>query len=345
MRINNTSAFSSIQLGEGAIVPNKVQVLRVGSFNHPKYGAFSITHQVLSEMKTNFDNNIRGVDLCFDYFHDSDKEASAWVDDLTLEENGSELWAAVSWTPQATKKLSERELRYFSPDFAFKWTDPEKNVTFSNVLFGGGLTNRPFLKEMKAIVADETQGENMTDLEKAQAKVKEMEAANLKLSEQCAGMEKKMADMVPKPVPPPAADPKKLDEGGDGDVAALKAQIADLQAQLAKAQSESEVALAEKKKADEAKMLAEKTTEFNVLLSEGKACAAQKESFLKGDMTNFVKLQQPLNLKGSGSVHGAESEGGDDAKAIIKLAEEKQKNDPKLDRGSAISLAKKELKK
>ncbi len=347
MRINGTSAFSTIKLGEGSqIVPREVQVLRTGKFNHPKYGAFEITPLILAELKASFDSKIYGVDSAIDYFHESDKVAAGWFTELTLKEDGTELWGTVDWTPTAAKKLSDRELRYFSPDFAFKWTDPEKNVTFSNVLFGGGLTNRPFVKEMKAIVADESQGENMTDLEKAQAQVKQ-------LSEDKAACEKKMLAMAPHDpkaadpaapvVPAPPAAPKKLDDPSV--VEGLQKQIADLQAQLQKAQGEADVALAEKKKADEAKMLAEKTSSFNLLLSEGKACAAQKDAFLKGDMTEFVKLAQPLNLKGSGVADERMTMAEADSSQILKLADEKQKADPKLDRGSAVSLAKKELKK
>lgn len=328
MRIKGTTAISAIKLADGQKVPNTVQVLRVGQFNHPRYGFFEITAATLGEMKANFDLNVRGIDMSFDYFHDSDKEASAWVRSLELRENGTELWAEVEWTPKAQQRLSERELRYFSPDFAFKWTDPEKGTEFSNVLFGGGLTNRPFVKEMKAIVADETKGENMTDLEKAQARVKELETSNVKLTEDKAAMEKKMADMAPV---------------GDK-VAMLEKQIADLQAELAKAKGEVEIAMADKVKADAAKVLAEKESAFNVLLSEGKACAAQKDAFIKGDMAEFVKLSEPVNLKASGSSTSTTVVEAD-AVAIIKLAEEKQKADPKLSRGDAISLAKRELKK
>lgn len=338
LRINGTSALTSIRLDEGQKVPNMVQVLRTGKFNHPRYGSFEITNATLAEMKSNFDQKVRGIDLAFDYFHESDKEASAWVKNLFLKENDTELWAEVDWTPKAEAKLAERELRYFSPDFAFEWTDPEKNVTFNNVLFGGGLVNRPFVKEMKAIVADETQGENMTDLEKAQKELKEAKAANVKLSEDKAVLEKKLAD-----VPAPAADSDA--------VAALKKQIADLQAQLAKAQGDSEVALAEKVKADAAaklagdqKMLAEKEGKFNLMLSEGKAVAAQKEAYMAGDTDKFMSLAQPINLKGKGSSETTELSEVD-AKDVIKLAEEKRKASPGLSVKDSLKLAKTELKK
>ena len=155
MRLNGTNAYSPVTLGEKNTVPDRVQVLRVGKFQHPSYGKFEITQQTLSEMKSNFDKRVRGIDVSFDYYHASDEDASAWVKELVLEENGTQLWAIVDWTPKAEQKLAERELRYFSPDFSFSWKDPESGVVHKNVLFGGGLTNRPFVKEMMAIVADE----------------------------------------------------------------------------------------------------------------------------------------------------------------------------------------------
>lgn len=340
LRLKKTSAFTAIKLSDNK-VPNEVQVLRVGSFKHPQYGAFEITSQILAEMKANFDLRVRGIDISFDFYHDSNEDASAWVKELILKENNSELWALVDWTPKAQQKLAERELRYFSPDFGFQWTDPETGTKFNNVLFGGGLTNRPFVKEMQAIVADETKTEGvyqMTELEKAQAALKLAEANVLKLSEDNKAMAAKLAA-----VPPPApAAPVAKDETDE--MAALKKTIADLQAQLAKAQSDNEVMMAEKTKAMEAQKLAEKNTAFNLLLTEGKACVAQKEAFLKGDMDGFIKLAEVPHLKATGS---SSSDDGhtDDTKAILKLAEEKQKADPKLSRGDAVSIAKKELKK
>ncbi len=411
MRINGTSAFSAIQLAEGQKVPNQVQVLRVGKFNHPKYGAFEITPLVLAEMKSNFENNIRGVDISFDYFHDSDKEASAWVKELTLKENGTELWATVDWTPTAERKLSDRELRYFSPDFTFKWEDPEKGNTYNNVLFGGGLTNRPFVKEMEAIVASENKqeielggpgsgpqkggGGGGSKWDKARERKVARQARNQtkavafsKKSEAIKkGIASKNANVAQsahiKSIRVAKANARKeLDETQtkgnsmdpkDQEIADLKAQIEELKAaagggdegggqfeedesqeqadpaaELAEANkkllAENEALKAEKNKANEAKALAEKETAFTVLLSEGKACAAQKDAFIKGDMTEFVKLSQPVNLKGTGSSSSQtpEDKGTD---GILKLAEEKRKAAPNMSVKESISLAKKELTK
>lgn len=330
MRLNKTSFYSTVILDESIQkVPTKVQVLRVGKFNHPTYGYFEITKQTLAEMKMNFDNKIRGIDISFDYYHESNEDASAWVKNINLEEDGTELWADVDWTPKATQKLADRELRYFSPDFAFEWTDPENGKKYSNVLFGGGLTNRPFVKEMQAIVANEiNKGENyMNELEKALAQVKDLETKNVQLTEEKGQLEKQLAEM-----------PKK------DKVAELEAQIAALQAELQKAKQEAEVALSCKTKLEEEKKMAEKESAFNILLSEGKVCVAQKEAYLKDNMPEFIKLAQPINLKGNGDSTNP-NQVVDKTEQILKLAEEKQKANPKLSRGDAISLAKKEIEK
>jgi cell division protein FtsB len=327
IRLSNSSAFSEVTLSEKAEVPNKVQVLRVGKFNHPNYGLFEITDKVLSDMKQNFDKRVRGIDVSFDYYHESHGDASGWVKSLELSADKSELWAEVEWTPIAAKKLADRELRYFSPDFAFKWTDPEGGAEYKNVLFGGGLTNRPFVKEMKAIVADENLKigvKTMTELEKAQQKNQELEAQVKKLSEDCGQMEQKLSAM-----------PTELE--------AKQQKIAALEAELAKLKGDLELALADKKKMEDAKMLAEKETAFNVLLSEGKACAAQKDAFIKGDMTEFIKLAQPTNLKPNGKTTTGDMSDEQKTEAILKLAEEKRQANPKMAYGESISLAKKEI--
>lgn len=431
MRLKRSSVFSKVVLSEGRSnsVPNEVQILRVGVFNHPDYGKFEITPYSLAEMVTNFKNKIRGIDMSFDYYHESGKDASGWVNGLELRENGTELWAVdVDWTPTAEKKLAEKELRYFSPDFAFHWKDPESGKVYNNVLFGGGLTNRPFVKEMRAITADEgnilmdeelkkelleegyseeeieaalageeeielggpgsgprgggagsakakeerrarvqerltksnlehvarmnkinsakairekqagnkresdwlantkaskksaklSEGENMNELQKLQAKIDELQAKNLKLTED---YEAKLAT-IPAP-------------GASDEVAALKKEIEMLKAELEKAKGASAAMLEEKK-------MAEKEGQFNLLLSEGKACVAQKESFMKDDMANFIKLAQPVNPKGFGASNTGGAEGDKEDK-ILKLAETKVKADPKLNMGDAIQLARKEL--
>lgn len=358
----------AIQLsdGPGSVNP-PVQVLRVGKFNHPKYGEFEITTLTLQEMLANFNARVRGVDVAFDYFHDSDKEASGWPTELYLMHEGTELWAKVDWTPAAQKKLGEREIRYFSPDFAFKWTDPETGTSFNNVLFGGGLTNRPFVKDMAAIVAHEPKGKKKMDekdkllLEKV-LKLAEDNAEGMKKMQseqlaQKAHLEKlgamPTAPAAPGAVPPPAAAKPKLedpqDDGSDpdqdedeesDDPVVLKKQLAEMKKKLAE--------YAEKNvKAEEAKQMSEKKSAFNVMLSEGKVCVAQQKAFMSGDMAAFAKLAQPVNLSAKGATHLNTTVASDGSREdrVMKLAEEKCKAEKGLSLVDAITLANKETPK
>jgi len=337
MRLVGALCSPAIRLSQaGQTVDNpNVQVLRVGKFNHPKYGEFEITKRVLAEMKANFDAKIRGVDVAFDYFHKSDEEASGWPTELYLMEDGTELWAKVNWTPVAQRKLAEREIRYFSPDFAFKWEDPESGVVYNNVLFGGGLTNRPFVKEMAAIVASE-KGATMTQ-EELEKQVKKLGEMGEDMAKKHADLQKAHADLQ-KEHTELKAKMAEMEEDGDDD------EDEDEE----KKQLKAKLAEAEKKNAEymEAKEMAEKEAAFTLLLSEGKAVAAQKEAYLKGDMKEFVKLAQPINLEGKGSSAGADSVllTGEKEDKVLKLAEEKMKADKSLSKIDAISQAVREVK-
>ncbi len=329
-RINRSTLFSALQLSGDEVVPNRVQVLRVGKFNHPQYGKFEITKQILAEMKKNFDERVRGIDIAFDYYHDSEGDASGWPKRLELSSDGTELFAEdVEWTPKGAQKIKDRELRYFSPDFTFLWTEPETGKKIKNVLFGGGLTNRPFVKEMQPIVADESniESENeMTELEKAQKAAKDAEAKNVETQKQVETLTAQLAEVN-----------KKLSEGKAGDDGDKK--LNELSEQVKKL-SEANTKLSE----DAAK--AAKETEFNKLLSDGKAVPAQKDAYLKNDMVEFVKLSQPSNMKAAGSSSsngGAGDEGDDMDDKVIKLAEELEGKDKNLTRGEAMSRARKQL--
>jgi hypothetical protein len=382
----STYTPSEIKLTE---TPNgvspEVQLLRVGTFNHPKYGKFEITPLVLAEMKYNFEKNVRGIDIALDFFHESDKVAAGWLKTLELRENGTELWAInVDWTPRARKMLAEKELRYFSPDFSFQWTDPENGKVFQNVLFGGGLTNRPFVKGMEPIVSlgedamanEETLTETDDTIQLGgpgsgrkpgggKGKESQYKTGAQHAKEGSARQAAIARREIEKNIGPRAGDlgaslkrNNKLDEPEgeiqmdekDQMIEELKKQIADLQAKLEASGKEKEVMAGEKMKleeqvkcAEEEKAKAQKESEFNVLLSEGKACVAQKDAYLAGDMKEFIAKAQPINLSEKGNGKGTEGDktiDGDVTEQVMKLAEEKVKSGLKL--GEAISAVLKE---
>jgi len=129
-----------------------IELMKVGEYDHPVYGKINFTPQKLQEFADNVAANVRGVDLAIDYDHSSVKtgnsEAAGWIKQVKFE--GGVLKGLVEFTKTAAEKIRSKAFRYFSPEFVDKWIDPA-GQEHKNVLFGGGLTNRPFLKNLLPI--------------------------------------------------------------------------------------------------------------------------------------------------------------------------------------------------
>lgn len=132
--------------------PLKVQLLKVGEFHDARYGVVEITSRTLSQLKENFDKRVRKIDVAIDYSHKSEDVAAGWVKGVSLSDDGMELWADVTWTPNGAKRLADKEFRYLSADFNFNYQDNETQEKFGPVLMGAGLTNRPVVKGMAPAV-------------------------------------------------------------------------------------------------------------------------------------------------------------------------------------------------
>lgn len=76
-------------------------------------------------------------------------KAAAWFQDYEIREDGS-IWGKADWTPSATRELSEKEFRYFSPTFRF---DPDTGEIF--VITGGSMTNTPNFEELEALASQQ----------------------------------------------------------------------------------------------------------------------------------------------------------------------------------------------
>jgi phage I-like protein len=307
-----------IQLSEfsGDSITKKMQILKVGEFFHEKYGKFQITKKMLSEMVENFKKGVRGVRPALDYSHNSEDVAAGWFRDLYLE-NDSELWADIEMTPKGTKVLSDKEFGYTSAEFdpAYETNEtPTKKV--GAVLLGAGLTNRPVIKNMKPVI-ELSEGGKMD--------IKELE-------EKCLGYEKQLAEKE-------ELMKKLMEDAGAESLEQIMEMIQKVKGEnpeLMEKKAELEKSLAEKeeltkqlseksealKLAEEEKNKAIKEVEFTVLLSEGKACVAQKEAFLKGDMMEFAKNSQAMNLSEKGHGKGIPKD-VDAENEILKLAKEK----------------------
>lgn len=278
-------------------VPNKIQLLRTGSFNSEQYGKFKITAADLTSMVKNFNEKVRGYDdgrLPIDYFHENEKIAAGWIEALELSADSEELWATVTWTPRGEKHLADKELRYVSAEFHFNYVSNEGNKKFGPTLFGAGLTNRPFVKGMDAVV-ELTEGDNQMTLEQALAQIEELKKQ----------IESLKAGKTAAPAPEDEAE-----------MAAVKKQLADSQAKCAEYEAVA-------KKTAEEKALADKKAKFDLMLSEGKACEAQREPYMANDFVKFTESAQPVKLDSRGSSTGSNTDGkGKDAQdQIIELAQ------------------------
>jgi phage I-like protein len=190
IRVVSASRYYVVDLQEGLSFSDDsagtwIQALPLGEWAHPVYGKIKITAERIANFVKNFNDKVRGQDLDIDYDHKATtQKAAGWV--RQVEDRGLEgLWYFVEWTAEAKKALQDREYRYFSPEFADEWKQPSSGQKFKDVLFGGGLTNRPFIKDILPInlsdfghVKYPTQGDSMNELLKKLA-----ELLNVKLSE------------------------------------------------------------------------------------------------------------------------------------------------------------------
>jgi len=314
-----------------------VQLMRTGEFDYWGDGSkLEITPEMFRTFKKNFDARVLGVDIMIDYFHQSGGEAAGWIREITLKENDTQLWLQVEWTERAKEKIMAKEVRYLSADFSIDWKNPETGDSHGPVLHGGGLTNRPFLKGMRAILHDlnEKLDENDVTVEDIISGLKNCQV------EKKENIDMKLSELKQAAIVLSDADQKEL---------GVAIGLVPEDTKLADDNSRLQIELAAEKQATE-KLTKEieiqkKEAAFATLMSEGRAVEAQKEAYLAGDMDSFLKLAVPVNLSGTG-------DGGkvvdkevlpttrEDADVeLMKLSDAKIETNPKLTIAKALSLA------
>jgi len=127
-----------------------IQAMPLGTYTHPVHGKIEITPERVVQFASNVNNNAREQQLDIDYDHKANGgEAAGWVSQADARPDG--LWLLVDWTKKAYDQIKQKAYRYFSPEFVDEWTHPKTGQVFKDVLFGGGITNRPFLKDILPI--------------------------------------------------------------------------------------------------------------------------------------------------------------------------------------------------
>ena|SRR5690348_1931127 len=166
-------------LSEGADGAHRswIMLFPLGEYRHESYGKLNFTRERLSEIKRKFDGRVRYIDIALDADHAAakgDTRATGWIERLELREqvpdasapNGVQpggLWGLIKWTPYGLTMLRADEYRYFSPEFG-PWKDPISGRVFKDVLCGGGLTNRPFLKNMGPVMLSELRRRRLAEV-------------------------------------------------------------------------------------------------------------------------------------------------------------------------------------
>src|SRR5690606_27481073 len=107
----------------------------------------------LQDFVDHFYAGVLGIDLAVDQEHDPSGGAAGWFREL--HKRGNELWAEIEWTPLGAQLVRDQVYRYFSIDYLTVHINDETGVKTPNVMQGGALTNRPFIKGMAPVMLSE----------------------------------------------------------------------------------------------------------------------------------------------------------------------------------------------
>jgi hypothetical protein len=171
--------FAEKNLKAGDVV--EIQIMRTGQWQHPEYGYIEVSAKDLKDFKTNFDNDVRGVELAVDENHEGDHKALGWYKELNI--NGDKLFAKIELTAKGAELVNQGAYRYFSPEYINEYVDEETGELVTNLLLGGAFTNRPFFKGMKPLMASEKDSNDFIILFNNEKTMKEIKEFSNLLSE------------------------------------------------------------------------------------------------------------------------------------------------------------------
>jgi len=125
-----------------------VHALPIGTYKHPLYGTIDISAERAKNFAESVVSKVRGIEPSINYVHDNNNVAAGWVKNAEQRSDG--VWLFVEWTADAAKAISDKKWRYFSSEYADEWEDPQ-GKKHKDVILGGALTNRPFMKNLVPI--------------------------------------------------------------------------------------------------------------------------------------------------------------------------------------------------
>jgi hypothetical protein len=132
-------------------IPDTIHVIPIGQWDHDLYGPILITAGDIREFAQNFNAGIRkGVFITAGHEGFEELPAQGWITAVETRDTG--LWAVVEWNELGRETLSDKQFKFFSPEFYRDYEDPQTHQIYRNVLTGGALTKSPYFKELEAVV-------------------------------------------------------------------------------------------------------------------------------------------------------------------------------------------------
>src|SRR3972149_3883202 len=151
--IRQANSVAKKQMEDDGKKSSWIEVFREGEWNHPKWGIIKGTKKLFNDFISNWKSNVLGREIALDKTHNPEEGATGWIKDMKIV--GDRLKALVEWTPWGVELIEQKGFKYFSPEYRDSYTDKESGNEHKNVLFGGGITNRPFLTDLAPIVLSE----------------------------------------------------------------------------------------------------------------------------------------------------------------------------------------------
>lgn len=286
------------------------QVLETGNFIKDDIH-FKVDTEQMESFVQNFKDGVLGTDPPVNFGHERTGEASGWIKDLFLDPTKTKLFALIKWTASGLEALKGLTWRYVSAEFTNRFVDGSTGKQFGPTLAGVALTNVPFLRHMPPVVGLSNEPDEIELIQQTTDDKGDDQMANDK--DVIALADHNAAVRVLTKSNEELSDKNRELQSLNVEASKLKSENVDINKELSDLKS----------KIDEQR----KEAEFTKLLSEGKSCEAQRESYMSGNMSEFIKLAKPINLKGVGNADAGDDNANLDKFSDLKKGEQKMFNE------------------
>lgn len=135
----------SVLLDAPAKPVSRIQIAKLGDFEDPRYGSFSITPENVANWQRNL-SKLPGGEALIDFEHRSerkprDSKAAGWISGIDLD--GDKVMADARWTPDGQSSIENEIYRFLSPVFGPALG--ADNQPLDDALPSVALTNKPVL--------------------------------------------------------------------------------------------------------------------------------------------------------------------------------------------------------